>query len=82
MNTEVKPVIATPEEVKAASAADKIHAEVIKAPKGSFTILKRNMFVNSLGLHIKEAHDYLLPKDEDEVTHCKEWESLGLLKAN
>ena len=74
--------VATIDEVKAMTTAEAIHAEVIKPPKDSYTIIKRNMFVNATGSHIKAVHDYLVPRNEDEKSLCDEWVITGHLKKN
>ena len=74
--------VATIDEVKAMTASETIHAEVIKPPKDSYTIIKRNMFVNATGNHIKAVHDYLIPRSDDEKSLCAEWVLTGHLKKN
>ena len=74
--------IATIAEVKAVTAAEKIHAEVIKPPVGSFTITKRNLFINANGVHIKVVNDYLVPSTAEEKELCAHWVTTGHLVNN
>ncbi len=65
------------------SAVEEIRKEVAapaKAAKGSFIILKRNMYVNSLGVAIKVVGEALVPASPEEVKICKDFAAMGLLK--